>query len=527
MESEELFNRLSQTFSTFSTKPIMFVGSGISKRYLDLPNWELLITEFTKRLRPDDIFSYRHYENKASLILQEESLSPQYLLPVIAELVEIEYNLTFFEDTNFETEIKKTYENEIILGQSPFRLAIIDYLAKKRVYTIDYENEHLNFHRLKDKVSNLITTNYDTFLEEVFTNYDVLVGQQDLLNRNPSSIGVIYKIHGSVENPSSMVLTRSDYQNFDKKLKYLSAKLLTHFVEFPMILIGYGVGDSNIRSILKDIKICLNHENSENLSNQLLFIDRTDNPEKQDIVTTEIEDIRMTKVILHDYNILYNAFDSIIDTIDIKTLRRIEKKIVQLVQSTNSQVERVYATSLENKELTDDNLAIYIGNDSSVFELGYSGIRLLNICEDVLFDKKGYDPKGIIESSILNQKSYFGVSKLPIYKYLKDYPEEILDDFYKKNNRLITKIDDIYNKQEKGTRLYKHPIKDISHIIGSETDLNIIIKNIYLSLGSLDISKVKEYIKSIWTRKEDIHPTTYLTKIVCVIDFVENKKNIE
>lgn len=107
MESEELFNRLSQTFSTFSTKPIMFVGSGISKRYLDLPNWELLITEFTKRLRPDDIFSYRHYENKASLILQEESLSPQYLLPVIAELVEIEYNLTFFEDTNFETEIKK------------------------------------------------------------------------------------------------------------------------------------------------------------------------------------------------------------------------------------------------------------------------------------------------------------------------------------------------------------------------------------------------------------------------------------
>ena len=28
--------------------------------------------------------------------------------------------------------------------------------------------------------------------------------------------------------------------NFDKKLKYLSAKLLTIFVEHPIIFIGYG-----------------------------------------------------------------------------------------------------------------------------------------------------------------------------------------------------------------------------------------------------------------------------------------------
>lgn len=51
-----------------------------------------------------------------------------------------------------------------------------------------------------------------------------------------------------------------------------------------------------------------------------------------------------------------------------------------------------------------------------------------------------------------------------------------------------------------------------------------IIDNIYFSLRKLDITEVKEYIKSIWPRKNELNSLTHLTKIVCVIDLIENKK---
>ena len=74
----------------------------------------------------------------------------------------------------------------------------------------------------------------------------------------------------------------------------------------------------------------------------------------------------------YDYNILYQAFDCIVDSIDVATLRQLENQIVQLVQNTDKKVDRVYATSLENEELDSNNLAIYIAHDSSVFDIGYA-----------------------------------------------------------------------------------------------------------------------------------------------------------
>ena len=50
-----------------------------------------------------------------------------------------------------------------------------------------------------------------------------------------------------------MVFTQDDYNDFAKRKKYLSAKLLTFFTEHPLVFIGYGAGDPNIKAILSDI----------------------------------------------------------------------------------------------------------------------------------------------------------------------------------------------------------------------------------------------------------------------------------
>lgn len=87
-----------------------------------------------------------------------------------------------------------------------------------------------------------------------------------------NSIFEIYKIHGSCDNPASVIITQNDYSEFKHKLTYISAKMLTIFVEHPVIFLGYGIGDLNIREILKGIAEGLTSEQLDKLKNNLIFV---------------------------------------------------------------------------------------------------------------------------------------------------------------------------------------------------------------------------------------------------------------
>ncbi|HDD6904891.1 TPA: SIR2 family protein, partial [Staphylococcus aureus] len=100
----------------------------------------------------------------------------------------------------------------------------------------------------------IITTNYDNLLEEIFPDYEVINGQQIIKEKKATDIGHILKIHGSIDNPSSLVISKKDYEEFNSKQIYLIAKLFTYFVEHPIIFIGYSLNDSNIKSILGNVK---------------------------------------------------------------------------------------------------------------------------------------------------------------------------------------------------------------------------------------------------------------------------------
>ena len=90
------------------------------------------------------------------------------------------------------------------------------------------------------------------------------------------SVGEIYKIHGCAMKPNSLVLTSDDYNDYENRNPYLAAKLLTLFIENPVIFIGYSLDDPNIQSILKSIIKCLTKDKVEKLKDRLIFCQWTD-----------------------------------------------------------------------------------------------------------------------------------------------------------------------------------------------------------------------------------------------------------
>ena len=78
---------------------------------------------------------------------------------------------------------------------------------------------------------------------------------------------VLYKI----QNPLS--LTKQIIRNFMTKENILAAKLMTIFMEYPIIFIGYSISDSDIQAILSDVVECLPLDKIETLQKRFIFVE--------------------------------------------------------------------------------------------------------------------------------------------------------------------------------------------------------------------------------------------------------------
>lgn len=102
----------------------------------------------------------------------------------------------------------------------------------------------------------IITTNYDTLLEDTYGDNCVVVrSAQDCINL-PSNKVRIYKIHGDFSATENLIITKNDYrkyfaENSDNSLwKLVQSFLLTKDVLF----IGYSLEDDNVFTMLENIQ---------------------------------------------------------------------------------------------------------------------------------------------------------------------------------------------------------------------------------------------------------------------------------
>jgi hypothetical protein len=282
-------NKLIEIFRSRTAGPFLFLGSGFSRRYLGLEDWRGLLTKFCVTGKP-----FEYYLSTAN---------GSY--PRIAALLARDFNEHWWSAHDYEVSVER-YKSKIKNETSALRIEICNYLStldQSKAKDSMYSEEVALLANLN--VDGVITTNWDMFIEQLFPEYKTYIGQDELLFSNPQEIGEIYKIHGCSTSSESLILTEEDYNTFNEKNTYLAAKLITLFVEHPIVFIGYSISDENISSLLKAISNCIGKQNIEQLRKNLIFVQRLSEGEDPNITDTylTIDGVQIPLVLVHTYDL--------------------------------------------------------------------------------------------------------------------------------------------------------------------------------------------------------------------------------
>ncbi|MGY6160479.1 SIR2 family protein [Paraburkholderia strydomiana] len=101
---------------------------------------------------------------------------------------------------------------------------------------------------------NVITTNYDKLVEKLVENQNCLSFAPGLPIPRSVAHTNVYHVHGSVDSPKDMVVTADDYFRFINAESFFSRKLSTVLHEETVVILGYSLGDTNLKAILSDYR---------------------------------------------------------------------------------------------------------------------------------------------------------------------------------------------------------------------------------------------------------------------------------
>lgn len=405
--------------------PVLFIGSGISKRYLyGYPSWgELLEKSFAKF--EADSFQYQKHIDECKRNKMSDFETNTYM----GTLIEKKFNEAFF-DRRIKLGIGNNKNPSWVKrGISPYKMYLADLFKKQKLnHSPELQEELIKFRALKNKVSAVITTNYDTFLEnEVFSkDFQVYVRQHELFSSDSYNIAEIYKIHGSATDAESIVITEDDYKEFKESRKLIIAKMLTLFAESPIVFLGYSMTDEDVRCIIEDFLSCLSTEQLRDIRKHFVFVSHKKDEEElieveRTIFTKNGVEIPFVEIQTDNYLKIYEKLGEIIPGISpvrVRETRKVVKAIVdQCMSSLDAESTIVGIDDLEQIDLSTKPLAIAIGYRENILsKYGYGRFEDKLIYEDIIYNNKNFDQDSMCEERLRNIKSN---RLLPVYKYVK------------------------------------------------------------------------------------------------------------
>lgn len=513
-----------------NTAPFLFIGSGFSKRYLNLEDWAGLMKKFS-HLMP---YEFEYYSSTANKDWAE-----------VAELMAKDFHPIWWKEQQFENN-RKEFKNQISSKQSPLKVEIAKYLNNiEYTYGLDEKNDN-EIAALKNIViDGIITTNWDLLLEQIFEEEEmqVYIGQKELLFSHPFEINEIYKIHGCSSIPDSLVLTTSDYKGYNEKNAYLAAKLLTVFIEHPVIFLGYSISDDNIQQILKAITRCLDQDNIQKLKDRLIFVERAgeeeDSFENNSSLTIGKITVPITRVKTNDYEKVYNALSQNKRKFSMKMMRQMKSQIYELVK-TNDPEEKIHVVDGEYDNTQDIEFIIGVGVKSAVEEMqsnleisatkdlsehGYGGILDVELFNELLSDVPKYDYNSIVTISlpqILRSNQY-----VPLYRYVMESSVEakLLDQKIVKKMKMCYS-DFLTETQEKKFKNlpWDWQFKNINDVLKGFPDIKIALEQIpLLGKENLDCEELKEFLvkNSNFVKEKQTPEGTGIRRLFRIYDWLK------
>lgn len=348
-------------FSKYINHPVLFIGSGFSMRYINnFRDWDGLLSDVAVELYDND---ERYLDIKSKHFSENK-----YHFDKIASDIEADFNKNAEENRNgrFKKYNDIFYENmKIGVNISRFKIYIADKLQS---YTIKngMEDEIQELKKVRKNISSVITTNYDTFIEDVF-KFVPLIGN-DILLSNP--YGSVYKIHGCVSDPNKIIINEEDYLNFHQKYELIRAQLMSIFIHNPIIFFGYSISDDNIKSLLKTIFTYVEHNStlSKKIRSNFLLVEYEKDSNNLEVIEHDIEiegiaTVRINKIKTDDFTTIYKELARIHLPVSAMDIRKV-RSVVKDIQTGEGGIKVTITEDLD--ELKNSDKILVIGSQNTI-----------------------------------------------------------------------------------------------------------------------------------------------------------------
>ena len=208
-------------YAAATNRLCFFTGTGFSKAVTnnEAPSWQRLLEDLCDLLPDSDTLKESLFPDDKPSPLSLEEIAQVISIKLIA------VNKSIHEET------AKLIDNIELSGDN-------EQIAKF----------------FSERQFRVVTTNYDKLAEE-------LTGESESQSLAPglpiprSSANVkVYHVHGSIDSPDNMVITSENYFRFINGDSYFSRKLSTVLHENTVVILGYSLGDTNLKAIISDYK---------------------------------------------------------------------------------------------------------------------------------------------------------------------------------------------------------------------------------------------------------------------------------
>lgn len=495
---------ISEFVSNFKNHIILFVGTGMSLRYFEKSySWmdllESSVIDLTGSKEDFLIIKNRHFMNGS------------YDLPAMAG----EIDTLFTQRLEGEREGKFKEINDMFFEQvekgiksSRFKIYLSELLHENQPKE-DKQEELVKMKKMQKNIGSVITTNYDNLIEQVY-GFSPLIGN-DILLSNP--YGSVYKIHGSIETPESLIITSDDYGRFEDSYDLIRSQIISMFIHNPIVFLGYSLGDKNIKMLLKTIFkfVSPSSEEAEKIKQNFLVVEYDEgnaNTEVQDFECTldENTSIVINRTKTDNFSEIYDSISNLILPISAMDVKKVRDIVSLICEGTDG--IKVYVTA-DMDSLNNSDKVLAIGSKQSV------SVNYMNSSEMIQNYFEIIDNRDIARTEIIKHYKITVSQFFPIYGFLNINPGI-------ENSEQLKLIEDQKISETKTKALQHTCVYDTIKDILDDDDIVETKKNWTIINGVFEGKIRLEDLKSYLLSFEDRTPTE-LRKLTVVYDYLQYK----